>query len=632
VLVSWDVPKGPSLDLGERRLAVKVEDHPLEYGGFEGVIPQGQHGAGKVEVWDRGRWTPEGDPRAGLKKGHLRLRLEGDRLRGQWDLIRFHGRDGFEKNWLLVKVAEAVAVAPSVLPGARERPAPDLPAFQLATRVDTAPAGEGWLHEIKYDGHRAFLHLDRGWVRFMTRGGQDWTEKFAALVPDAQALTAREAWIDGEIVVFDAQGRTRLQALQQALSEGRGDLRFQAFDLVYLDGWDLTQVPLRARKAMLKRLIETLGPGARIAYSDHVEGKGEALFTQSCQHGLAGIISKRADAPYLGARGRNWVKVETPAVHSVNPRLLADGVLRHPTFKEVREDKPAVQAPRLAISHPEKVLYPDLALTKGDLARHALRVAEPLLAHALGRPLMIVRCPGGLSAPCFFQKHLGKLGPGLRTVDTGEGEPMVCLQRAEGLVSLVQMGVMEFHIWGSRAEALGKPDRLVFDLDPDADVKWARVAEAAQQIRARLEALGLQSFPLSTGGKGLHIVLPLSPQLGWDELKVFSRALADEQVRRAPGQYTATLSKAKRNGRIFIDSLRNARGGTAIAPFSPRARPGASVALPLRWDEVDPAKPQPLFSMADTATLTARMADDPWVGYFQVEQTISAAARRTVTR
>jgi DNA ligase D-like protein (predicted polymerase)/DNA ligase D-like protein (predicted 3'-phosphoesterase) len=547
VLVSWTVPKGPSLDLGERRLAVKVEDHPLEYGSFEGVIPQGQHGAGTVELWDRGRWTPEGDPRAGLKKGHLRLRLEGERLRGEWDLIRFHGRDGFEKNWLLVKVADAAGVAPSALPGARAHPAPDLPAFQVAARV-----------------------------------------------PDAQALPARQAWIDAE-VVFDAQGRTRFQALQQVLAEGPGDLHFQAFDLVHLDGLDLTRVPLRERKEMLKRLIETLG--------------------------LDDTMSTRADAPSPGAPGRNRVEVERTDRQT-------------PPFLELPKSlrTPAAQPPRRAITHPEKVLYPDLALTKGDLAWHALRVAEPLLAHALGRPLTIVRCPAGLSAPCFFQKHLGKLGPGLRKVDTGDGEPMVCLQSADGLVSLVQMGVMEFHLWGSRAQALEKPDRLVFDLDPDADVKWARVAEAAQQIRARLEALGLQSFPLSTGGKGLHIVLPLSPQLGWDELAGFSRALADEQVRRAPGQYTATLSKAKRNGRIFIDSLRNGRGGTAIAPFSPRARPGATVALPLRWDEVDPAKPQPLFSMADTATLTARMADDPWAGYFQVEQTISAAARRTVMR
>jgi bifunctional non-homologous end joining protein LigD len=750
VLKSWAIPKGPSLDPEVKRLAVHTEDHPLAYADFEGVIPKGEYGAGEVVVWDRGRFVAEGDPAAGYRKGHLKFRLEGERLRGSWNLIRLRSQD---KGWLLVKVADDAALAgsgdlvverergsvlgrerprPAVAPAARPAKASKFEP-QLATLVDAAPDGDGWLHEIKFDGYRVLLHLRDGEPRFLTRNGHDWTAKLAALVPDARALRAREAVIDGEVVVFEPDGRTRFNALQNALGSdgGRGGehapLVFQAFDLLSLDGEDLRDVPLEARKDALAELL----PGdGRLRYTDHVAGAGPLFFAEACRLGLEGIISKRRDGKYRGGRSRSWLKVKciqrqefviggyTPpkggrtafgalllgvregdrlryvgkvgtgfdektlkALHAkmqgleaanapfaeppkergarwIAPNLVAevaftewtpDGVLRHPSFQGLREDKAPAEVVRerpvrgkgrvdvagVSLSSPDKVLWAGQGITKVDLAEHYAAVAEAMLPHVADRPLTLVRCPDGQGAECFFQKHAREhLHAALRPIEVPAGpgtgkksSRYIALDDARGLVALVQMGVLEVHVWGSRCAHVEKPDRVVFDLDPDPSVGADAVVEAALDVRDRLAALGLRSFALATGGKGLHVVVPLRPRLEWDDIRAFAKAFAERLAKDEPDRFTAALAKARRTGRIFIDHLRNGRGATAIAPWSTRARPGAPVAVPLAWDEVAPGLNPSGFGL-DAAR--ARLALDPWAGYFDVKQSITAAARRAL--
>ncbi len=850
VLKSWAIPKGPSLDPEVKRLAVHTEDHPLEYAEFEGTIPHGEYGAGEVVVWDRGRWVPEGDPAAGYRKGHLRFRLEGERLHGSWHLIRLRSQD---KGWLLVKAADeeaeargslanrdALGVAEATpragsgdlvverergsvlarrearrsadrpapatdLPGARPAKAPRLEP-QLATLVDAAPDGDGWLHEIKFDGYRVLLHVRDGAPRFVTRNGHDWTTKLAALVPDARGLPVREAVLDGEVVVFEPDGRTRFNALQNALAEGeRAPLVFQAFDLLFLDGEDLRDVPLEARKDALRELLPDDG---RLRYTEHVAGAGPLFFAEACRLGLEGVVSKRRDGRYRPGRSRTWLKVKcierqefviggyTPpkggrtafgalllgvregdalryvgkvgtgfdertlkTLHArmrkletaaapfaapprargarwIAPRLVAevaftewtpDGLLRHPSFQGLREDKapdevvrerparvedeapaarsartkgraaveaPAAQTARakdsaadeapssaraartagraadtaparnardaaparnardaaparpargrgrvevggVSLSSPDKVLWAGQGITKQRLAEHYVAVGEAMLPHVADRPLTLVRCPDGQGAECFFQKHAREhLHAALRAIDipagSGTGQKSsryIALDDARGLVALVQMGVLEVHVWGSRCAKIEKPHRVVFDLDPDPTVGTDAVVEAALHVRDRLADLGLQSFALATGGKGLHVVVPLQPRLEWDDVRAFTKAFAERLAHDEPDRFTAALAKARRTGRIFVDHLRNGRGATAIAPWSTRARPGAPVATPLAWDEVvaglDPAG----FSL-DAAR--RRLAVDAWAGYFDVKQSITAAARRSL--
>src|SRR5262249_29526756 len=320
VLKSWAVPKGPSTVPGEKRLAVHVEDHPVEYGRFKGVIPEGQYGAGTVKIWDRGVWSAEGDPREGLVHGKLAFELRGKRMHGSWALVRMHGRAGGngKENWLLIRErdgerdgARTGAGRPSGNGAARpgKTSLPDFVRPQLATLVQAAPQGDEWFHEIKLDGYRVLARVDRGRVRLLTRSGQDWTARFPAVAAAAAKLKAERALLDGEVAVLDAGGVSHFQSLQEALSLKRtADLVYYAFDLLHLDGRDLRNLPLAERKAVLARLLRGSGPTNR--YSDHVEGRGDEFYDRACRQGLEGIVSKRKDAPYRSARGTAWLKVK----------------------------------------------------------------------------------------------------------------------------------------------------------------------------------------------------------------------------------------------------------------------------------------------------------------------------------
>jgi bifunctional non-homologous end joining protein LigD len=622
-----------------------------------------------------------------------------------------------------------------------------LPAWvapQLATLVSGPPPGDDWVHEIKLDGYRILLRIERGRVELLTRNRLDWTARFPAVAAAAAALPVKEALLDGEIVVLDAAGVSSFQALQQAsdqIEAGRA-LVYVAFDLLFLDGRDLRALPLVERKARLARLIK--GRRGRLRYSEHFDAPGQRVYARACRQGLEGIVSKLKAAPYSSGRGQAWLKVKCVArqelviggytdpegaraefgslllgvhepdgrlvyagrvgtgfdqatlrslgarlrkleqraspfaptgprppargAHWVKPELVAevaftewtrDGLLRHPAFEGLREDKPAAQVVRetsrvpkpararpiaggrdgpvevagVKLTHPDRVLYREQAITKLALARYFEAVADWMVPHVADRPLSLVRCPDGDRGACFYQKHAGPGVPGqvkrVRIRESGgRTASYLYVDDLPGLVALAQIGVLEIHPWGTRVERLERPDRLVLDLDPAPGLPWPRVVEAAENARALLEDLGLVSFVKTTGGKGLHVVVPLRPEAGWDALRALGEAVGAEMTRRAPDRYTINPLKAARRGRIFIDYLRNVRGATAVAAYSPRANPGAPVSTPLAWSELSPKMEAAAFTVETVPTRLAGLRKDPWADFFSVDQAITA---RTAT-
>jgi bifunctional non-homologous end joining protein LigD len=765
VLLSWAVPRGPSLDPGTRRLAVETEPHPLEYGNFEGVIPRGQYGGGTVLLWDRGTWQPESEPHEALRRGRLNFRLEGEKLRGSWHLVRtrraadrpqwllFKGRDAAARpggepeelpahSVLSGRSMEEIAAAadrvwngaaragtgpgdpdPAELPGVRRKRLPRRVAPALPTLVDRVPEGDEWLHEVKFDGYRLLARIDGDRIALLTRREQDWAERFPSLREALAALGLRRALIDGEAVVLDRRGVSDFQALQNALKDRSAVPIYHAFDLLQLDDWELRGVPLARRKQLLAQLLAARrADPARIRYSDHVRGSAAALYQAACDAGLEGVVSKRADAPYTSGRVRTWVKTkckrrqelvvggfsapggtrshigalllgvrepsgalryagrvgtgftetslrelhrrlqkrvsEAPPFRNpprgalardvtwVRPELVAEiefaemtrgGHVRHAVFRGLRDDKaatavtveqPALEGrlpPGVRLSHPDKVLISDPGITKRELALYYTRVAEAMLPHLGHRPLALVRCPEGSGRPCFFQKHLGPgIGASVQRVrirDQSEERTYMAVQDLAGILALVQLGTLEFHLWGSRVDDVERPDRLVFDLDPDAGLPWARVVAAAQRVRELLGDLGLTSFVMTTGGKGLHVVVPIAPGPTWDRVKPFCHAVALTLAREAPRRFTASLSRTRRTGRIFIDYLRNGRGASAVCPYSSRARPGATVAFPLAWDELGPGLDPARFTVRTVPALLAA-GRDPWAGWTELRQSI----------
>ncbi|TVP45596.1 MAG: DNA ligase D [Gemmatimonadales bacterium] len=763
-LRSWAVPKGPSLDPEVRTLAVQVEDHPLDYGSFEGTIPKGEYGGGTMMLWDRGKWLPgrapgeKVDPRDALERGRLHFRLEGERLRGAWLLVRMGGRAGEDgRNWLLRKADDAEArpgdgagvteehltslvtgrtmegIAAAGDPVAGPPPPPPsgapkagLPSRlepQLPTLVKGAPKGDRWVHELKFDGYRIQARLEANEVTLVTRGGHDWTDRFPGVAAALGELGVDDTLLDGEIAVPAPDGTTDFQALQSRLSRGRADdVTYFLFDLPFYRGRDLRRLPLLDRKRVLKALLDA-GPAVDpLRFSDHIVGEGEAVARHACLHALEGVVSKRVDAPYREGRTRDWVKVkclrrgrflvggwtepsgsrsgfgallvgsrddegrlvyrgrvgtgfsaqalaelrdrldqfpasDTPfhdpptgaaarGVHWVRPELVADvtfagwtdeGILRHATFRGVEavsgpnpgKQKKSNRIAGVALSNADRVLYPEQGLTKRDLALYYEAVAAWILPHVKGRPLSLVRCPQGREKHCFYQKHLTEGMPeALRGIEVSEpGDLYVAADDLAGLVSLVQFGVLELHPWGSREDRLDRPDRIIFDLDPGDGVTWSEVRSAAVHLREILADLGLESFLRTTGGKGLHLVLPIVRRSTWDEVRGFSQDLARRMEREAKDRFVSSSSKAKRKGRIFVDYLRNGRGATAIASYSTRARPGAPVATPLRWDELDGLESPSAFTVQTVPSRLERLEADPWEGFFGHRQVLTVGMR-----
>ncbi|WP_144312365.1 DNA ligase D [Terriglobus saanensis] len=837
VLKSWAVAKGPSYFTGDRRLAVQVEDHPMEYGGFEGIIPKGQYGGGTVMVWDQGTWEPHVDVDEGLSKGTLKFAMNGTKMKGNWTLVRMNNMSGNKPNWLLIKehdefertkddpcvtaeepnsvvtgrsleqIAAAethvwqsnrtknagqawfrnddtqvgsdqteapeteavVKAAPKedkkkasekvidlkakLAPLPKEK-LPDFIAPQLASHADTPPEHGDWLHELKLDGYRIQARKQGDKIQLLTRTGLDWTHRMKPVAEALRSLKAKDALVDGEVVVLDESGISSFAKLQASFEQGeKHPMTYFVFDLLHLDAADTRKLPLRERKSLLTAILPS---STEIQMSEHLHLDGGSVFQHACELHAEGIISKRADAPYTPGRNASWVKSkcvreqefviggftlpsndtygigslllgyyrdgkliyagrtgtgftqkihrmlrdkleglrtksvtfdQIPAVAKrdanwVKPELLAqvrfatwtaDDLVRQASYLGLREDKLAADvrreeatvapkprsarvsvkvpsasiaakvapakakkaksedAPRTTVpvrlTHPEKILDETTGITKLQLAEYYWAIAEHMLPHIEDRPLSLVRCPEGSGKPCFFQKHTNHmLPPGIGSVmvpnkKTGEPESYITLNTAEALAGLAQMGVLEVHPWGSKNSDLEHPDRIIIDLDPDEAITWKQLSDSAESVRNGLETIGLKSFLKTTGGKGLHVVIPMTPNHDWTQVKAWSHAFAQAFEKEQPDLYLTKMTKSARKGKIYIDYLRNERGATAVAPFSPRARPGATVSVPLAWKELASPK-HPAFSIQDFENWKARLKSDPWKNMQGIKQTL----------
>jgi bifunctional non-homologous end joining protein LigD len=832
VMLSWAVTKGPSLVPGEKRLAIHVEDHPIEYNKFEGTIPKGQYGGGTVMIWDRGKWFPEGDPHKGLAKGHLDFRLEGEKLKGRWHLVRMSKRPGERQEpWLLIKSKDEAAYSktdpdileeksesvvtgrsieqiaaaadrvwhsnrsakdqpdaktksiarakprpraprsrkaaaqsregakkkkassapfdfhPAAIQGARKAAFPEFIPPCLASLSAKPPDGGDWVHEIKFDGYR-IQGRRAGQASLKTRKGLDWTEKFRPIADALMQLPAQRALIDGEIVVQDKKGISNFSELQESLKAGHCDrFIYYVFDLLYLDGFDLTGAALADRKDVLQKLVGRLPAGTPIQFSEHFTSDGSVLLNHACKMELEGIVSKKARAPYHSGRIGDWLKTKCSAnqefviagyepsatqsrsiralilgyydskglhyagrvgtgfkvaterdlmarleklrtdkmpydkvpeeerrrrVQWVEPKLVAEidfrgwthgNVLRQASFKGLREDKPAKEVVRetgatkvaaaskrtaskasakklsqkkpevsiagVALTHPDRVYWDDVGVTKKMLAEYYEQVWDWMAPHLIDRPLALVRCPeGATAAKCFFQKHAsaGLEKANLKRIPVKGEEPWIAVEDLSGLIALAQAGVLEIHTWGTTADEIDTCNRLVFDLDPGPGITWKQLLDGARDVKARLEAIGLETFLKTTGGKGLHVVVPIAPT-DWDAAKDFAHAIALSMAADDPARYVATMAKKLRDNRIFVDYLRNGKGATAIAPYSTRARPGATVSVPLAWEELSKLNAPNTFNVLNLMKRLKKLRRDPWKDIGRIQQKLPAASR-----
>lgn len=769
-LRSWAVPKGPSFDPEVKRLAVEVEDHPISYADFEGDIPAGQYGAGHVDIFDNGVWSTDGDAQAQLKKGHLRFDLFGERLHGRWHLVR-SSRRGRQPEWFLIKDKDAYASkveadnllrtprnvakgtaakraakgsrktarkpameraslmrAAAALTGARAaglRAEPFAP--ELARLHDSAPEGEDWLHETKWDGYRLLATVVDGRARLWSRNAIEWTGRLPDLVEAIETLGVHSARFDGELIALDG-GQSDFNALQATLSgERQAPLAYMLFDLPYLEGYDLSRCALIERKTLLERMLARDRSG-HLRYSTHHVGDGPEVFRLASEAGLEGIVSKRIDSRYRAGRGDDWHKVKrlateefaivgyTPPkgarqgfgslllakpsnggwdyvgrvgsgfsdaqLHELSETLVRDGgtkptvrpatidpllrrarwiapervaevyfrgignqgLLRQPSLKMIRPDKTAADLrdpdapptrPRTAraaksipstitITHPDRVVFGQPRITKQQVADYYLAVMDRFLPEVIGRPVSVVRCPDGVAKGCFFQKHvtagLKRVGRVKLKEESGNQGVYLTIEDADSVMELVQFGAIEFHPWGSTAANPDRADRVVFDLDPGPGVAWSVVVTAARLLRRHLKALALESFLRVSGGKGLHVVVPLNPGCNWSLVKPFARAFAETLAAAHPDDFVAVANKQRRSGKIFIDYLRNGRGATSIASYSLRARSGAPVAVPIAWSELGRVTTPMPFDIAFTPKRLARQRSDPWRDIARIRQ------------
>jgi bifunctional non-homologous end joining protein LigD len=773
VLVSWAVPKGPSQDPADKRMAIHVEDHPLSYGSFEGTIPPKQYGAGTVIVWDRGNWEPVGDPHQGLAQGKLVFKLRGEKLAGLWELVRIAKPGERQEAWLLFKKRDEharprseydviTALPDSVIAKPLARPAsaqaqatrsrqptakaatkavalPKTLRPQLATLAKGIPDSGRWLFELKFDGYRLLARVEQGKARLITRAGHDWSDKMPQLVKAVEGLGLTSGWLDGEIVVLDEHGTPSFNALQNAFTRhaAQKGIVYFLFDVPFLNGEDLRETPLASRREVLKQLLDAKGRDP-LRFSAAFEAEPATILESACQLKMEGVIAKRADAPYTSTRSEAWLKlkciqrqefvvcgytdrsdgtaqvgslilgVHSPDGHLVSvgsvgtgwsatearalktklaklhaeappfaagaakpgrwsrrvpgserwvqPRLVAevqfaewtpDGQIRHASYVALRTDKPASEIVRETardvkdgtpakasktalpkVSHGERVIDPSTGLTKLDLVRYYESVAQWMLPHLKGRPCSLVRGPEGIEGQLFFQKHAGGMKmPGVKLLDPAlwpDHDALLEVNTLQSLLSAAQMNVIEFHTWNARSRTIGKPDRMVFDLDPGEGTPWAHVQEAAVLVRALLAELGLTAWLKTSGGKGLHVVVPLTPRLEADVVKAFSKAIVQHLASTIPTRFVAKSGPANRIGKLFVDYLRNGHGATTAAALSARARPGLGVSMPVDWDELPSLKSGAHWTIKTARDRLSFQAEDPWAGYWTHKQTLTA--------
>lgn len=756
VLLSWAVPKGPSFDTHDKRLAVQVEDHPLEYRNFEGTIPKGEYGGGIVQIWDEGFWEPQGNVEEGLREGVLKFILAGKRLKGKWALIRLKAKEGETKNnWLLLKEKDEFVntegisgFTTSIRTGRtlKEIEAGETEKFkrnpfdkvdvQLAKLVHSIPEEGDWLYELKYDGYRIIAFVEGNQVRLITRNGNDHTRKFQTIANSLMDLAAGRAMVlDGEIAITDAAGKTDFQALQNYMKSPKTqNLTYIVFDLLSIEGEDLREKPLTVRKGMLETLLQNAPK--RLFYSGYIVGKGKESFAAANEAGLEGIIGKKADSVYSGGRNGDWIKLkcekrqefviggytlsekksrgisslllgvyvgeyliyagrtgtgfnesnirhllglfenikrresafkEEPEAKSneeimwLEPELVVevkfaewtnDNLLRHASFQGLRIDKDAKEVKRemeeeivpnssvnaavetinsntgsilvggIKITSPDKVMYTEPVVTKVEIARYYEMVAKRMLPYLNHRVLSVIRCPKGIQTS-FFKKHPGLDSKGIIIIPISNGsnetEEYFYIENLVGILCEAQMCTLEFHTWGSLVDHIDKPDMMVFDLDPDEGMELERVRQGVRDVRSILSELSLNSYLKTSGGKGYHVVVPLKPVVTWDTFHNFARSVAKVMEHKWPDRYTSNVRKSKRTDKIFIDWMRNGRGATSVAPYSLRARKGATVSMPITWEELDTVAPDGI-NMSEA--LIRVTASDPWKDFFNNNQSL----------
>jgi bifunctional non-homologous end joining protein LigD len=769
---SWAVPKGPSYDPRDKRMAVQVEDHPIAYAGFEGTIPEKQYGAGKVIIWDKGTWqaqpaTP--DARKALAAGELKLTLHGHKMHGNWVLVRMKGkgdkRSEKQPAWLLIKEKDAFArpalefsvvdefpdsVKNKAMPKRKKSadrsaaPDTDLPATlspQLATLVDAPPPdAQQWLFEVKFDGYRILARCDGERINLITRNGNDWTEKLPKLRQALEQLSLPPGWYDGEIVVNDASGHPDFGALQRAFdAETTSEIVYYLFDVAFFDGHDLRGQPVEARRALLEQLLQSLPASPLVRFSAALDATPQQILAHACRLGLEGVIGKRRGSPYVTRRSGDWIKLKCGlrqefviggytapqgaregigslllGVHDdqgrllyagnvgsgfddaslrelrrrldalaagtspfagkaggarqpiwVKPQLVAEvsfaqwtsgGAVRHAVFHGLREDKqPAAivreRAQRIdrektmqrkstpdgvlpasfKVSHADRVIDRDSGATKIDLVRYYALVGKLMLVHLRGRPVSLVRAPAGVGGELFFQKHADTSSmPGVKQLDPGldpEHAAMLEVASTQGLLSAAQWNVVEFHTQNALASAYDTPNRLVFDLDPGKGVAWPAIREAAVLLRAFLTELGLPAWLKTSGGKGLHVVVPIRPKHDWDTVKAFSQAIVAHMAQLIPQRFVLKSGPANRVGKIFIDYLRNGRGATTVCAWSARTRSGLGISVPLAWDELDKLKAGDQWNVGNVHS-RLDVGNAPWDGYARSAKGIDAAMKK----
>jgi len=736
---SWAVPKGPSFDPKDNRMAVQVEDHPIAYNTFEGQIPPGQYGAGKVIVWDKGHWAPDGDAAQGYRDGKLKFELHGHKLKGRWTLVRMRAdAQGKGPPWLLIKehdeherpadefnVVEDMPDSVSGLQTATAKKAtlPEKLAPQLATLAKAPPTeASDWLWELKFDGYRMLARKQGKTVRLFTRNGHDWTARMPQLAKEVASLPLKSGWLDGEVMVVDDEGVPNFQALQNAFDAAEaGHMVYVLFDLPFADGLDLRPLPVDERRERLRVLMD--GHNSELLrFSESFDAPSADLLASACKLGFEGVIGKRKAAPYASRRNTDWIKLKcgqrqefviggytdpkgsrtgigalllglhddegalkfvghvgsgfnertlqslhgtlkklaaakTPFAgttkiegrpHWVEPSLLAEvsfagwtqeGRLRHGVFLGLRGDKPAVAISReepkavtsMKISNPERVIDPDSGLTKLDLVHYYEKFGPFMMEHLKGRPVALVRAPDGVEGELFFQKHLDKTRmDGVALLDAGLDpghDPLIEVAQPKGLLSAAQMNVIEFHTWNARKDRIERPDRMTFDLDPGEGVAWEQVQEAAELVHVLLKELGLPAFLKTSGGKGLHVVVPIKRLLGWDAVKGFSQAVVQHLSQTIPDRFVARSGPRNRVGKIFADYLRNGRGATTVSAWSARSRPGLGISVPVAWSELSGLKGGAHWTVK-TVDQRLRKGNSPWDGYDKAAVALAPAMRQ----
>ena len=786
---SWAVPKGPSYDTHDKRMAVHVEDHPISYSDFEGTIPAKQYGAGKVIIWDKGTWEPLEDPHKGFAKGSIKFEMHGHKMRGRWTLVRMKGR-GNEKQepWLLIKEKdeyarsseefslvdempdsvkdlpmpervqrkietlredEQEAPAPkkrapkqkAAAPASAKVALPEKFSPELATLVDAPPPDpENWVFEVKFDGYRMLARIEDGAVRLITRNANDWTDKLLPLKAELERMKLPDGWYDGEIVVHDEHGKPDFGKLQLAFDgKHAGRIEYFLFDVPYFDGHDLRELPLVDRRGLLEKLLAKK-KSDKVRFSAEFGDKPDELVIAACKIGLEGVIGKRRDARYVSRRSPDWIKLkcglrqefviggftdpkgsrtgigslllgtyddegvlryagnvgsgfnhsslasiakrleklrsdESPfpprAVpgrkhHWVKPVLVAEvsfsewtsaGAVRHPVFQGLREDKPAMGIKRekaqhmtdasemkeqepvaapgklpasMKITNGDRVIDKESGATKLDLIRYYALVGELMMEHLKGRPVSLVRAPEGVGGELFFQKHADvRKMPGLRQLDQAldpDHPPMLEVAKVEGILSSAQWNVVEIHTQNAFKGSYQKPNRMVFDLDPGQGVEWPAMQEAAQLMHAFLDELGLPAFLKTSGGKGLHVVVPIKGGHDWDTVKAFSQAIVRHMADTLPDRFAFKSGPKNRVGKIFIDYLRNGQGATTVAAWSARVRPGLGISVPLRWEELPGLKSSTQWTVANVHTRLDE-GNAPWEGYATAAKTLTKAMK-----